>query len=68
MPNAHSNINHMFQLRNNFCTPRKSPQVMASVTVIMFNVNRVSFADNMSFRRQNFGKCIPVVSVKNTVF
>jgi len=68
MPNAHGDINHMLQLRNNLCTPGKSPQVMASIAVIMFNVNRVSFANNMSFRRQNFGKCIPVIGVKNAVF
>jgi len=68
MPNTHGDINHMFQLRNNLCTPGKSPQVMASIAVIMLNVNRVSFADNMSFRRQYFGKRIPVVGVKNAIF
>jgi hypothetical protein len=68
MPNAHGDINHVLQLRNNLCAPCKPPQVVTSIAVIMFNVYRVSFADNMSFRRQNFGKRIPVVSVKNTVF
>lgn len=37
---------------------------MAGVVVVAFDVQRVRFADNMTFRRQNFGKRIPIVRIK----
>ena len=40
---------------------------MTGIAVVPLNTNCSTFADNMSVCRQYFGKCVPVVRVKNAV-
>ncbi len=68
VPNTQGQVNHEFFLGNDLGTPSESSQMVARVAVIVFNINRMGFADNMAFRRQNIRESIPVVSVKGAVF
>jgi len=57
----------MFEMGYNLGAPRESAQMVSRVAVIMLNVYSVRFSDNMTLRRQHFGKGIPVIRVKYTV-
>lgn len=40
---------------------------MASIAVVMLNVNCMSFADDMALRWQNLGEGVPMVSIESAV-
>ena len=65
-PNSQGNVNHILLVRYNFGAPGEPPQMMADIAVVVFNVYRVRFPDNMAFGWQNFGKGIPIIRVKCT--
>jgi hypothetical protein len=41
---------------------------MASIAVIAFNCVRLAFSGYVAFWRQNIGKGIPIIGVKNAIF
>jgi hypothetical protein len=66
VPDAQSQIDHELFSGDNLCALRKSPQVMACVAVVVFNINCMCFADYMPLRRQYFRESFPIVGVKSS--
>ena len=41
--------------------------MVARVTVVLFDGNRMGFAGDMAFCGQHFGKCFPIVGVEDAI-
>ena len=67
-PQPDCQINHKWAFRDDFSAPCKPSQMMSSVAVIAFSHMSSALPNNMTFRRENLSKRIPIICVKNTVF
>jgi hypothetical protein len=53
VPDAQGQINHVLFSGDHLGTARKSSQMMTRVAVVVFNVDRVRFADDVTLWRQH---------------
>ncbi len=42
--------------------------MMASIAIILFDANGMTFSPDMAIRREDFGKSLPVIDVEGTFF
>jgi hypothetical protein len=67
-PDAQGKVDHGFFARDPFGSAGESSQMVARIAVVAFDMCGMGFADDVAFRRQDFGKSIPMVGVINAVF